>query len=147
MDYLVQGKTNSLSVQFVILKLAWTLSCHKTIFRQVVYTTKKKNVFSKCNKIKWQFRKVQSMALHLQWFNVAVAESLIIKWWWSHIGPTVHTGTDLASLPMLNMIRCNCKRSCCHTASCICPIMGCTLFCLCRGGESCRNPVTRATID
>ena len=41
---------------------------------------------------------------------------------------TVHTGTDLAPKSILKMIQCNCKRSSYHTASFICPKIGCTIF-------------------
>ena len=60
---------------------------------------------------------------------------------------TVPTGTDLAPQYILKMIRCNCKRWGCHTASCSCSKIGCTIFCLCGGGESCRSPLTHGTND
>ena len=55
---------------------------------------------------------------------------------------TVSAGTNLAPPIILKLIRCNCKTSSCQTASCSCSRIGCTIFCLCGGGESCRNPLT-----
>jgi hypothetical protein len=45
------------------------------------------------------------------------------------------------------LIRCQCKTSECRTAACNCANIGCTIFCLCGGGERCKNPHTRAQID
>ena len=55
---------------------------------------------------------------------------------------TVPAGTNLAPPFILKLIRCNCKTSSCQTASCSCSRIGCTIFCLCGGGEACRNPLT-----
>lgn len=55
---------------------------------------------------------------------------------------TIPTGTDLASAFILKLIRCTCKTSGCQTATCSCSKIGCTIFCPCGGGKSCRNPLT-----
>ena len=55
---------------------------------------------------------------------------------------TVSAGTNLAPPFVLKLIRCNCKTSSCQTANCSCSRIGCTIFCLCGGRESCRNPLT-----
>jgi hypothetical protein len=57
---------------------------------------------------------------------------------------TVPVCTDLAPQFILKLIRCNCKKSGCQTATCSCSKIGCTIFCLCGGGESCKNPLTHA---
>ena len=60
---------------------------------------------------------------------------------------TVPDGTDLAPRFILELIHCNCKVSNYQTASCSCHSIGCTIFCLCGGGELCRNPLTHANGD
>jgi len=54
--------------------------------------------------------------------------------------------SDTLSVPpgILQFIHCNCKTSACRTASCSCSKLGCTMFCLCEGGEACKNPLTRS---
>ena len=54
----------------------------------------------------------------------------------------VPTDTLSAPLDILQLIRCNCKKSQCITAACSCCKIGCTVFCLCGGGEFCKNPLT-----
>ena len=35
----------------------------------------------------------------------------------------------------------------CRTAACSCTKIGCTIFCLCEGAETCKNPLTRSQTD
>ena len=60
---------------------------------------------------------------------------------------TVAPGTLDAPPEILHLIRCQCKTSECRTAACNCANIGCTVFCLCGGGELCKNPHTRARTD
>ena len=55
----------------------------------------------------------------------------------------VTPGTLYAPPSILQLIRCQCKTSECRTAACNCSKVGCTMFCLCEGGEACMNPLTR----
>jgi len=55
---------------------------------------------------------------------------------------TVPAGTLSAPADILKLIRCSCKTSECLTAACSCSRVGCTVFCLCEGGEACKNPLT-----
>ena len=60
---------------------------------------------------------------------------------------TVAPGTLDAPPEILHLIRCQCKTSECRTAACNCANIGCTVFCLCGGGDLCKNPHTRARTD
>ena len=54
---------------------------------------------------------------------------------------TVIPGTLYAPASILQLIRCQCKTSGCRTAACNCSKVGCTMFCLCEGGEACMHPL------
>ena len=57
---------------------------------------------------------------------------------------TVPTGTLSAPADILNLIHCNCKTSGCLTAACSCSKI---VFCLCKGWDACKNPVTQSQSD
>jgi len=59
----------------------------------------------------------------------------------------VPTGTLTAPADILKLIHNNCKTSRCLTTGCSCSKVGCTVFCLCEGGEACNNPLTRNQSD
>ena len=57
----------------------------------------------------------------------------------------IPAGTNLPPPFILELI--HCKVSNCQTASCSCSSIGCTIFCLCGGGQWCRNPLTHANVN
>ena len=59
---------------------------------------------------------------------------------------TVPNNVTSAPSEVLQLIHCKCKSSGCQTVACSVSKLGCTIFCLCEAGESCKNPLIKNNI-